>query len=51
MLNFVTDLFSSCRESFVKLNAQLNMRRRQLISELMIIYPIVEVRIINACEL
>lgn len=30
------------RESLVKLNAQLNMRRRQLASELMYIYPIIE---------
>ena len=28
----------------MKLNAQLHMRRRQLVSELMSIYPIVEVR-------
>lgn len=32
------------RESLVKLNAQLNMRRRQLISELMSIYPIIELQ-------
>ncbi|KAJ7377754.1 hypothetical protein OS493_026890 [Desmophyllum pertusum] len=32
------------RESFVKLTAQLNIRRRQLVSELMSIYPIVELQ-------
>ncbi|XP_078381064.1 UV radiation resistance-associated gene protein-like [Oculina patagonica] len=32
------------RESFVKLTAQLNIRRRQLISELMTIYPIAELQ-------
>ncbi|XP_020604811.1 uncharacterized protein LOC110043673 [Orbicella faveolata] len=32
------------RESFVKLTAHLNFRRRQLISELMNIYPIVELQ-------
>lgn len=32
------------RESLVKLNAQLNIRRRQLVSELMSIYPITELQ-------
>ncbi|XP_068687348.1 UV radiation resistance-associated protein-like [Montipora foliosa] len=32
------------RESLVKLNAQVNMRRRQLVSELMNIYPIAELQ-------
>lgn len=32
------------RETFVKVTAQMNMRRRQLISELITIYPIVELQ-------
>ncbi|XP_049775657.1 UV radiation resistance-associated gene protein [Schistocerca cancellata] len=34
--------YLDARESFVHINAQLNFRRRQLISELSFIYPIVE---------